>query len=214
MAFTTEEEKILVDIESVMNSIRTTIREIRDGDRLSPENQKFIIENVLEHHPEKQTKITGEIDYITAGRHSMFTESRCFYVVFTDGTRSDFSYIKCMKNFVIANYPEHAESFNAKYFKRRENTRPRNEVGQQGVEDAQTEPGNSEVGQPGAEEARTEPRNSEVGQQWAEEAQTQPGNSEVSQQGVEEAQTEPGNSELGQQSQASADPQDDTQKTN
>ena len=35
-----------------------------DGARVSPEDQKFIIENVFEYHPDKQAKVADQIDYI------------------------------------------------------------------------------------------------------------------------------------------------------
>jgi hypothetical protein len=35
-----------------------------NGVRLQPEDEKFILEKVLENHPEKQSKVSGEIDYI------------------------------------------------------------------------------------------------------------------------------------------------------
>lgn len=35
-----------------------------DGVRLPMEDEKFIMENVLEHHPEKEKKVPGEINHI------------------------------------------------------------------------------------------------------------------------------------------------------
>lgn len=35
-----------------------------DGGRLSADDQKFVVENVFEHHPEKHAKVTDEIDYM------------------------------------------------------------------------------------------------------------------------------------------------------
>lgn len=35
-----------------------------DGDRLSPDDQKFVTENVFEFHPDKQSKVSDQIDYI------------------------------------------------------------------------------------------------------------------------------------------------------
>lgn len=117
--FTSEEEKIIVDVEPVINSIRKILRETSDGDRLSPEDQKFVLENVFEYHPDRQAKVTGQIDYIMVDKHGSFKETRCLYVVSEDGSRSDFSYLKCMENFVKGRYPDHAESFCRKFFRRR-----------------------------------------------------------------------------------------------
>ncbi|TYJ98205.1 DNA-directed RNA polymerase V subunit 1 [Cucumis melo var. makuwa] len=51
-------------------------------------------------------------------RHSSFQESRCFYVVTTDGHKEDFSYRKCLDNFIKGKYPDMAEMFVAKYFRK------------------------------------------------------------------------------------------------
>ncbi|KAJ6825361.1 DNA-directed RNA polymerase V subunit 1 [Iris pallida] len=117
--FTSEEEKILVIVEPVMSSVRKILRESSDGARLSSEDHKFIIENVFHYHPDKQRKVSGEIDYITVDKHADHKETRCFYVVSSDGSRADFSYFKCMESFVDGNFPEHAESFKRKFFRRR-----------------------------------------------------------------------------------------------
>jgi hypothetical protein len=37
---------------------------LSDGVKLAPEDEKFIKEKVLEHHPEKQRKVSGDVDHI------------------------------------------------------------------------------------------------------------------------------------------------------
>ncbi|CAK7336522.1 unnamed protein product [Dovyalis caffra] len=54
-------------------------------------------------------------------RHSSFQDSRCFYIVSTDGCKQDFSYRKCLENFIRGKYPDLADEFIAKYFARRGN---------------------------------------------------------------------------------------------
>ncbi|KAL4620189.1 hypothetical protein ACB092_06G135400 [Castanea dentata] len=44
-------------------------------------------------------------------KHSSFQESRCFYVVSTDGREEDFSYRKCLDSFIKGKYPDVAETF-------------------------------------------------------------------------------------------------------
>ncbi|KAH7655300.1 DNA-directed RNA polymerase protein [Dioscorea alata] len=128
--FTCEEEKILVEVEPIMQRIRKILHDSSDGGRLSADDQKFVVENVFEHHPEKHAKVTDEIDYMMVDKHKNFQDSRCLYVVSSDGSSTDFSYLKCMENYVKIQFPEHAESFNRKYFKRRR-TEPTNQSGQQ-----------------------------------------------------------------------------------
>lgn len=48
----------------ILNSNFIYLKFLSDGVRLKPEDEKFIQEKVLEHHPEKQSKVSGEIDYI------------------------------------------------------------------------------------------------------------------------------------------------------
>ncbi|KAM0952444.1 putative DNA-directed RNA polymerase [Dioscorea sansibarensis] len=128
--FTCEEEKILVDVEPIMQRIRKILHDSSDGGRLSADDQKFVVEHVFEHHPEKHAKVTDEIDYMMVDKHKNFQDSRCLYVVSSNGSSADFSYLKCMENYVKIQFPEHAESFNRKYFKRRR-TEPTNQSGQQ-----------------------------------------------------------------------------------
>lgn len=116
----------------------------RDGIKLSKEDETFIVTNVLMYHPEKEKKIAGQGNYIMVStkhkqlmfpfrrtieyfdypfpylqvsKHKKFQSSRCLYVASSDGSRSDFSYKKCLENFVRINYPGAADSFCRKYFK-------------------------------------------------------------------------------------------------
>lgn len=43
--------------------------------------------------------------------------SRCFYIVSTDGRKEEFSYKKCLQNFLREKYPDKANKFIPKYFK-------------------------------------------------------------------------------------------------
>ncbi|XP_073010574.1 DNA-directed RNA polymerase V subunit 1 isoform X2 [Typha latifolia] len=124
-SLTTEEEKILVEVQPIMQNIKRILRDSSDGDKLSQEDVNFIRDNVFEYHPDKQAKVVEKIDYIMVDKHKVFQETRCFYVVSSDGSSADFSYKKCMENFVKQNFPEHGESFNRKYF-RKPNPAPNN----------------------------------------------------------------------------------------
>ncbi|XP_062224054.1 DNA-directed RNA polymerase V subunit 1-like [Phragmites australis] len=121
---TNEEKNILLKVEPIVLCVRRIFREACVGVRLPPEDDKFIQEKVLEHHPEKQSKVSGEIDHIMVDKHQIFQDTRCFFVVSTDGSRSDFSYLKCMENFVRKNYTEDVDSFCAKYLRPRRKQAP------------------------------------------------------------------------------------------
>ncbi|KAF0893797.1 hypothetical protein E2562_029687 [Oryza meyeriana var. granulata] len=88
-----------------------------DGIKLPHDDEMFIVRNILMYHPEKEKKIAGEGNYITVDRHQVFQGSRCFYVMSSDRSRKDFSYKKCLENYIRVHYPDAADSFCRKYFK-------------------------------------------------------------------------------------------------
>ncbi|XP_058099777.1 DNA-directed RNA polymerase V subunit 1-like [Magnolia sinica] len=98
--FTCEEEKILNDVEPILLSTKRILHNssYNDGDQLSDEDQSWVLDNVFQHHPNKATKMGEKIDYVTV---------------------ADFSYLKCLENYVKEKYPDGAEAFNQKYFKKR-----------------------------------------------------------------------------------------------
>ncbi|XP_058765597.1 DNA-directed RNA polymerase V subunit 1 isoform X1 [Vicia villosa] len=118
--YTSEEQDVLKDIGPIVQSIRRIMQQqgYNDGDPLPSDDQKYVLENVFEHHPDKETKMGGGIDHVMVSKHSEFQDSRCLYVVLKDGKKEDFSYRKCLENFVRKKYPDIAESFCGKYFKK------------------------------------------------------------------------------------------------
>ncbi|XP_077224209.1 nuclear RNA polymerase D1B [Tasmannia lanceolata] len=119
--FTSEEEKVISDVEPIMLSIRRILHQSSygDGERLSDEDQSYVLDNVFGYHPNKTAKVSDKIDYFMVDKHRDFAGSRCLFVASTNGLVEDFSYIKCMENYVKEKYPETAESFNKKYFRKR-----------------------------------------------------------------------------------------------
>ncbi|KAF3945598.1 hypothetical protein CMV_028042 [Castanea mollissima] len=59
----------------------------------------------------KLVKLTSSSMILEVSKHSSFQESRCFYVVSTDGRKEDFSYRKCLDSFIKGKYPDVAETF-------------------------------------------------------------------------------------------------------
>ncbi|CAI0400152.1 unnamed protein product [Linum tenue] len=119
--FNTEEQDILAVVEPLMLSIRRIMHNTgyNDGDPLSADDQTYVVESVFSYHPDKAAKTGAGIDYITVSKHTSFQDSRCFFVVSTDGSRQDFSYRKCVENYVREKFPSLADEFNGKYFARR-----------------------------------------------------------------------------------------------
>ncbi|XP_065868139.1 DNA-directed RNA polymerase V subunit 1 [Euphorbia lathyris] len=116
--FTSDEQDILSEVEPLMRSIRRIMHKsgYNDEDPLSPTDQAYILDNVFNHHPDKDAKMGAGVDHFMINKHDVFSESKCFYVVSTDGSKHDFSYRKCLENFVKGKYPELAEEFIPKYF--------------------------------------------------------------------------------------------------
>ncbi|KAK7283942.1 hypothetical protein RIF29_13692 [Crotalaria pallida] len=120
--FTPEEQEVRKDIDPIMQSIKRIMHQqgYSDGDPLAAEDQAFVLENVFEHHPDKETKMGDGIDHVMVSRHSNFQDSRCMYVVLKDGKKEDFSYRKCLENMVRKKYPDIAESFIGKFWRPRD----------------------------------------------------------------------------------------------
>ncbi|KAL4180669.1 hypothetical protein AMTRI_Chr12g267020 [Amborella trichopoda] len=116
--YTTEEEKILSEVEPLMLSGRRILHNTRykDGDRLSQEDESYILENIFHYHPDKAQKMGDSVDFVKIDQHSLHPGSRCFHIVSVNGDCKDFSYKKCIENFIREKYPEEAASFNKKYF--------------------------------------------------------------------------------------------------
>ncbi|KAJ8529328.1 hypothetical protein K7X08_036163 [Anisodus acutangulus] len=125
--FTAEEQEILSDVDPIMLKIRKIMHGTgyNDGDPLSADDQSYVIDTVLNYHPDKAVKMGAGLDYIMVSKHTKFQDSRCFYVVSTDGAKEDFSTLKCMENYVRSKYPDKAETFNGKYFKKSQPRIPR-----------------------------------------------------------------------------------------
>ncbi|KAK8293876.1 hypothetical protein V6Z11_D06G218800 [Gossypium hirsutum] len=125
--FTSEEKDILSDVEPLMQSIRKIMHQTgyNDGDPLSADDQTFVLDNVLAHHPDKAVKMGAGIDYVMVNKHSLFLDTRCLYVVTTDGHKQDFSYLKCLENMIKGKYPDLAEAFVSKYFRKSRGNRER-----------------------------------------------------------------------------------------
>ncbi|KAK1370494.1 hypothetical protein POM88_036586 [Heracleum sosnowskyi] len=119
--FTDDEQELLVEIEPIMQSVRKIMDQpgYNDGDPLATDDQGYIIEHIFNFHPNKVEKMGAGINYVMINKHSSFQNSRCLHIVRTDGHKEDFSYIKCLKNYMKEKFPNRAESFMGKYFMRR-----------------------------------------------------------------------------------------------
>ncbi|CAN1813693.1 DNA-directed RNA polymerase V subunit 1 [Linum perenne] len=120
-SFNTEEQDIVAVVDPLVLAIRRIMHHTgyNDGDPLSPEDQSYILDKVFNYHPDKEAKTGSGIDHITVSKHTNFQDTRCLYVVCTDGSKQDFSYRKCLEHYIKEKYPNLAEDFNSKYFAKR-----------------------------------------------------------------------------------------------
>ncbi|PIN13511.1 hypothetical protein CDL12_13869 [Handroanthus impetiginosus] len=115
-----KEAEILEDIEPIIYLTKEILHSNRymDGERLNPEDGKAVVDKLLVHHPHSEDKIGCGLDSIMVDRHPQFRQSRCLFVVRTDGGWIDFSYQKCLRSYIRDKYPSHAERFIREHFKR------------------------------------------------------------------------------------------------
>ncbi|KAK7410037.1 hypothetical protein VNO78_00513 [Psophocarpus tetragonolobus] len=115
------EDQILEDTVPLVGFVRMILHsgQYENGDKLSPEHEKTIIEKLLPFHPECEKKIGCGVDYITIGYHPDFERSRCLFIVRQDGELVDFSYWKCIKGLIRKNYPLYADSFILRHFRKK-----------------------------------------------------------------------------------------------
>ncbi|KAG6672037.1 hypothetical protein I3842_16G036900 [Carya illinoinensis] len=115
-----KEVEILKDIVPITLLTKEILHSNRylDGERLTVEDEKAVVEKLLAYHPHSDDKIGCGLDSIMVDRHPQFKRSRCLFVVRTDGGWIDFSYQKCLRAYIRDKYPSHAERFIKEHFKR------------------------------------------------------------------------------------------------
>nr|XP_008378000.2 protein DCL homolog, chloroplastic-like [Malus domestica] len=115
-----KEREILNDIEPVVLLAKEILHSDRymDGEQLTEEDEKVVVERLLAHHPHSEDKIGCGIDSVMVDRHPQFRHSRCLFVIRTDGVWIDFSYQKCLRAYIRDKYPSHADRFIREHFKR------------------------------------------------------------------------------------------------
>ncbi|KAL9264560.1 DCL, chloroplastic-like protein [Drosera capensis] len=89
-----------------------------DGQRLSAEHERVVVQKLLAYHPRYGEKIGCGIDSIIVDQHPTFKHTRCLFVVRTDGAWIDFSYQKCLREYIRRKFPSHAEKFIRAHLKR------------------------------------------------------------------------------------------------
>ncbi|CAI9786448.1 unnamed protein product [Fraxinus pennsylvanica] len=115
-----KEAEILEDIEPIICLTKEILHSDRymDGERLTAEDEKAVVDKLLAYHPHSEDKIGCGIDSIMVDRHPQFKRSRCLFVVRIDGGWIDFSYQKCLRAYIRDEYPSYGEKFIKEHFRR------------------------------------------------------------------------------------------------
>lgn len=115
-----KEDEIFNDIEPIIVLTKEILHSSKymDGGTLTLEDEKTVVEKLLAYHPHSEDKIGCGLESIMVDRHPQFRHSRCLFVVRTDGGWIDFSYQKCLREYIKKKYPAHAERFIREHLKR------------------------------------------------------------------------------------------------
>ncbi|KAK1405769.1 Protein DCL, chloroplastic [Heracleum sosnowskyi] len=115
-----KEQEILNDVKPITLFAKDLIHSSRymDGERLTEEDEKTVLEKLLAYHPHSEDKLGCGLNFIMVDRHPQFRQSRCLFIVRTDGGWIDFSYQKCLRSYIRHKYPSYAEKFIKEHYKR------------------------------------------------------------------------------------------------
>lgn len=80
--------------KKAIEEARNRISQYQPGERLRLEDEEFFI-SLLQLHPRCEEKVIGIPDFITV--QIDFNQNRCLYIEKMDGSRSNFSWVKCIR---------------------------------------------------------------------------------------------------------------------
>ncbi|KAG9148582.1 hypothetical protein Leryth_018298 [Lithospermum erythrorhizon] len=104
-----------------LDTIRYLSRELRrilykyDDDGPLSDSDKHTVLRALRFHPRERQKLGSGAHEIKVGYHSKYEGSRCFFLVRTDGSVEDFSYLKCIDNALKIIDPVKAKQYYSKW---------------------------------------------------------------------------------------------------
>ncbi|KAH7849747.1 hypothetical protein Vadar_022398 [Vaccinium darrowii] len=97
-----KEKHILRDIAPIIQLTKDILHSdrYRDGQVLTAEDERAVVEKLLSFHPHSEDKIGCGLASIMVDRHPQFRCSRCLFVIRIDGGWIDFSYQKCLRAYI------------------------------------------------------------------------------------------------------------------
>ena len=81
--------------KALTERVRGIVAAYPDGAELSPAELGFMVD-LLENHPQAETKIGAGVERITVIRNPIYTHTRGFYLYRVDGSGTDFSWVECL----------------------------------------------------------------------------------------------------------------------
>ncbi|CAN0922393.1 Protein DCL homolog, chloroplastic [Linum grandiflorum] len=118
-----KEDEILRDVKPIILLVKRILHSDRycNGALLEAEDAKVVVQKLLTYHPNSEDKIGCGFDSIMVDCHPQFKQTRCLFVVRTDGSWIDFSYQKCLRTYIRHKYPDDADRFIEEHLKRGSN---------------------------------------------------------------------------------------------
>ncbi|KAG0566496.1 hypothetical protein KC19_7G068200 [Ceratodon purpureus] len=116
----TEIEPECKEIDDIVKSMRQIFRNQNNetGGRLSDEDDEAV-QAVLTYHPKYSEKVGCGIAYIKVDNSPDYPDVRCFWLVRTDGSETDFSYRKCLREKVRREFPSFVDKYDELYDRKR-----------------------------------------------------------------------------------------------
>ncbi|XP_027331890.1 protein DCL homolog, chloroplastic isoform X2 [Abrus precatorius] len=108
-----QEEEIVKDIQPILMLTRKILHSpgYLSGEHLTMEDERAVFEKLLVYHPHFEDKIGCGLASIMVDHHPLYQNSRCLFVIRTDGSWIDFSYKMCLREYIRDKYQKDAEKF-------------------------------------------------------------------------------------------------------
>lgn len=87
--------------KSLAAVFKKAINKVRDGDKI-PGDILDMLKELIVHHPNYSDKLEGTVDFEVLN-HPEYKSTRCFFAVKEDGSKSEFSYHKCIQQLAVQN---------------------------------------------------------------------------------------------------------------
>lgn len=83
--------------KALLERLRSILYSYRDGQAVSYDDMRFLYALVDSYHPSSELKIGIGVARIEVRRNPVYKNNRGFWIVRTDGTDTDFSFMECLR---------------------------------------------------------------------------------------------------------------------